>query len=307
MKELKSCIVNFFNFKGKATRKEFFIFLIIWFFSFLLIPWPHKNERDVLTSIFIMTFPLLPISARRLRDAGNSVLWILFYFFPFVNLILLLCLITKATSLKNQAVNLFSQVYVNVVGLSQFEAEMLISHLYDLEEKKAKENGTYYLPFHLGNNIVDRKYPSNPRGWDIYEKTIKRMPRLKNESVRNEDIKWWWNLTEMERLMINANDENIRFIFFVGKLQEISNEYSSREAAELAANEIVKKTFSIYGYEDSPTFDQDAPLPFELKDRVDIYMENLCITGEINNLSNRTNMFSSFNAFIRSEIKAGNL
>lgn len=208
---------------------------------------------------------------------------------------------------KRNLIDTYTSVYENTQNLDPAEAKRMAAELFESALKEAAEKGTLDLPKNLGNMIVDKTVPIHPKAKEIYDKTRKRMLRLKNELVKNKDVIWWWNLTEIERIMINKNDETVRFAFFLDKLQAIADQYPSVEAATPAAKVMVNKAFAIYGYEESPTFCQDSPLPFELKDRVDAYMEKIALNGEIYNLKNKTQQYSSFNAFVRSEIKAGNL
>lgn len=208
---------------------------------------------------------------------------------------------------KRNLIDTYTSVYENTQNLDPAEAKRVATELFDSAAKEALEKGLFDLPKNLGNMIIDKIVPFHPKAKEIYDKTRKRMLRLKNELVKNKDVIWWWNLTEIERIMINKNDETVRFAFFLDKLQAIADQYPSVEAATPAAKVMVNKAFAIYGYEESPTFCQDSPLPFELKDRVDAYMEKIALNGEIYNLKNKTQQYSSFNAFVRSEIKAGNL
>ena len=51
----------------------------------------------------------------------------------------------------------------------------------------------------------------------------------------------------------------------------------------------------------------NAPLPIELKDRVDIFVTNATYSGEFQKMQSRIRQFSSFNAFVRAEIREGNI
>ena len=208
---------------------------------------------------------------------------------------------------KRNLINMYASVYEKTQNLDHTEAQRMATELFESALNEATEKGALDLPKDLGNMIIDKIIPIHPKAKEIYDKTRKRMLRLKNELVKNNDVIWWWNLTEIERIMINKNDETVRFAFFLNKLQEIADRYPSVEAATPVARAMVNKSFAIYGYEESPTFDQDSPLPFELKDRVDAYMEKIALNGDICNLKIKTQHYSSFNAFVRSEIKAGNL
>lgn len=86
-------IKNYFNFKGRARRAEFWYFTL---FNMAIIITLILIDEHILTPIFSEDFvlggfymlfiliPCLSISVRRLHDISNSGLHLFIYFIPFI-------------------------------------------------------------------------------------------------------------------------------------------------------------------------------------------------------------------------------
>ncbi len=99
MKVLKE---NYVNFKGRAGRPEFWVFVIInaiinWLLSFVggLI---HPYVGYVLGGLFMLAvlMPTLSVAARRLHDIGKGAGWIFIIFVPIIGAIWFIILCAKA-------------------------------------------------------------------------------------------------------------------------------------------------------------------------------------------------------------------
>lgn len=108
MKELISGFKNCFNFKGKATIREYrILFLAIFpvlfiasFYPFYEFNWIALFSCVVILIIFLL--PLSSVTARRLRDAGESSWWTIFIISPFLYLFLGLFLMFKSSEEDNR-------------------------------------------------------------------------------------------------------------------------------------------------------------------------------------------------------------
>ena len=79
---VKTCLVKFFTFSGRASRAEYWYFVLfswgVHFFGYILI---YLTETDIIYNsllIFgwIMSVPVLTVSVRRLHDINRSGLWL---------------------------------------------------------------------------------------------------------------------------------------------------------------------------------------------------------------------------------------
>ena len=94
-------IKQFWDFNGRARRKEYWMFtLFYWIFSFVVsfIDVVIFDETFALFSILFglfMFFPGLAITFRRLQDTGRNGIWAFIVFIPIVGAIWLLILLCK--------------------------------------------------------------------------------------------------------------------------------------------------------------------------------------------------------------------
>jgi len=132
------------------------------------------------------------------------------------------------------------------------------------------------------------------------------LKKKRDEGVRDEDIRWWWNMNDIERRMMLKNDEISRLALFM-KERESNSTITEELSIKKAGNE-VRKFHPIYGNPKNTTHAKgnDRPLPAELKDRINIYVEKR-FKSNPEKYKKDIESSSTFNALIRKEIKANNL
>jgi hypothetical protein len=113
---------------------------------------------------------------------------------------------------------------------------------------------------------------------------------VRSEGVVDDDIRVWWNLHPLERIMSHHFDNVNRMAAFISLLRE---GLDSPEAARRT-----KQIHAVYG-DPSESTDADRPLPIELKPRVTEYIEKHYASPA--DLRAKITRFSSFNALVRSE------
>lgn len=104
MKEIKNCFLNYFNFSGKAERKEFIFFLLFRVATLIALAVLADYSDDifdideevfcaVVVIFWIGTLiPMAAVGVRRLHDLGRSGWWFLIVLIPIANLIFYFCL-----------------------------------------------------------------------------------------------------------------------------------------------------------------------------------------------------------------------
>ena len=119
--------------------------------------------------------------------------------------------------------------------------------------------------------------------------------------MRDEDIKWWWNLDGVERMMMLKVDELHRLVLFKKTVEEDGKTNDE-------AGAVVRKYHPIYGNPEDTTHTQgdDRPIPEELKDRINIYVEKR-FTDNSEKFKKEIEQSSTFNALIRKEVRNNNL
>ena len=133
------------------------------------------------------------------------------------------------------------------------------------------------------------------------ENTHKVLEKKRREGVRDEDIRWWWNLDNLEKMMMLKVDEFHRMALHIKCRQE--DGLSVERAAEQ-----VRKHHPIFGDPEDTTHTQgdDRPLPEELKDRINIYVEKR-FANDSEIFKKEVEQSSTFNALVRKEIRVGKI
>ncbi|MCD6177936.1 hypothetical protein J7K03_01580 [bacterium] len=186
-------------------------------------------------------------------------------------------------------------------------AHDIAKKILDQAIEKSKREGTYNLPPNFGDILLGRQKPENSIVERKAEMVRKTLPQKIKEGVREEDIRWWWNLNDVERQMMLGVDDFYRLTFFINQIK------SGKTAEE--AGKAIWKAHPIYTDGDpnvkpkqSPIElkREDFPLPVELKDRVNRYIKKRT-NDDPEKIQVELKKFSTFNAFIRKEIKAGKI
>lgn len=220
----------------------------------------------------------------------------------------------KYNSTERALLNHYSQIFSMQLGISSGESKKFAKDVLDSAIVESKEDDTHHLPQNLGDIILGDAVSDDPAVKKLSECIKQKLPTIKKEGVRDEDVRWWWNMSNVERLMPVECE-------FVYRMKFTSLEIM-KEVGLVVAFENIKKNLPIYEeaihnigtiqHDDNqlPDYMQvtgdDKPLPRELTNRINIYIEKR-IMSNIEKYENDIQQSSSFNALIRREIKAGNL
>jgi hypothetical protein len=138
-------------------------------------------------------------------------------------------------------------------------AQEIFKTLAEEQKEVARREGTDRLPESFGEILLERE-KTDEEVRDVF--ATKRA-----EGVTDEDIALWWNMHDLERRMICKVDEMNRILLFEKLVH-------GDGVTELEAARMVAKRFPIYGDPDHLVLetDNDRPLPFELKWRVNRYI-----------------------------------
>lgn len=125
----------------------------------------------------------------------------------------------------------------------------------------------------------------------------------KEEGVTEHDLHWWWDMLDLERSILFQTDHWLRFGHFSALMTQGQ---TSDEAFRL-----MKQANAIYAYfvwNSNDPRDENYPLPAELRDRVNRRTEREMLADPSGaQWTTLRDSFSSFNAFVRHEIKAGRI
>jgi hypothetical protein len=181
---------------------------------------------------------------------------------------------------------------LQMMGMPMSQAKSTFHSLLTKAKQEARSEGTLSLPLNLGDILLEK---------DAAGKKSPMLEKKRREGVRDEDIRWWMNRHELDRQMMAKIDDMFKLALFT-KLREADG------LSDVDATTQVKKTFPIFGDpDDTSTADgDDRPLPFELKDRVNIYIEKRS-GSDPEQYTEDIKKSSSYNALIRQELRKGNV
>jgi len=181
---------------------------------------------------------------------------------------------------------------VNSFAMSEDEARSTCMKLLAKVKEQARRARTLGLPPDEGDRLLARA--STDQG-------LREGPALyRREGVRDDDIRWWWSLHDLERRMMVAIDDLFRGEMYLSLWEQLGDH-------EAAAAQ-VRKWHPMFGdpRDTSNTDGDDRPLHLELKDRVNTYTQRQ-FQIDPERFRRRISGFSTFNALVRHEVRVGNL
>lgn len=193
-----------------------------------------------------------------------------------------------SSQLEKELEKLYTDMFVNTLGMNQDEAETTVKQLIIKAKDIVKQTGEDKFPSNMAELIIN-----DPKMKPAYE-------RRKNEGVKDEDIRWWWNLQPLERHMMLQVDEFHKMALFIKEREEGK---SAEEAAMVG-----RKYHPFFGDSNDTTHvsGDNRLLPEELKDRINKYIEKRMLNDATQYKKDVENS-STFNALIRKEIGEGDL
>ena len=184
-------------------------------------------------------------------------------------------------------------MFQSMMGMSSSQAKTIFRDLLKQAKQESLRERTSNLSQNFGDTLL-KKEPFDPK--------IKTMlAKKRTEGVQDADIRWWWNIHDLERRMMLKVSEWTQFSLFI-KLKD-EDHLGEEEAVKK-----VRKHHPFYGDPDdtSHTTGDDRPLPHELILRVNTYVvERTKINPE--QFKKEIESSSTLNALIRKEIRKGNI
>jgi len=172
------------------------------------------------------------------------------------------------------------------------ESKKIFKILLKSAKRESRLEGASNLPKNYGDFLLKESLSKG--------KTRDLIKDLRKDGVRDEDIKWCWNMDDLERRIIEKIDDNIRVASFLN--------YRKDGMSEEEAAKNFRKYYPMYGdpKDKSQATGDDRPLPYELQRRVNIYIEKRSRT-EPEEYREEIEKTTSFNALIRREIIKGKI
>lgn len=213
-------------------------------------------------------------------------------------------LFNNYNQIEKQLLESYTQIFVKI-GFPN--ARKMIKDILDKAIEESKSARTYYLPNNFGDIILGITKAEQPNIEKVAEIFRKVLPTKRAEGVTDEDIRWWWNLNDVERQMMLKIDELHKLVFF--------KEACESGKSDQEAGKMMWEAHPMYTDGDPSVKPERIPfeprredyrLPVELKDRINHYIEKRN-KEDPEGIRKELKNFSTFNDFIRKEIKTGNL
>src|SRR3989344_4377855 len=112
---------------------------------------------------------------------------------------------SKYNDVEKAMLDMYSQM-LSMSGVSSSEAKKLTEDTLNQAIWQSKKEGTYDFPQNLGDIILGEANTDDLTIKKVAESIRQKLPRKKEEGVRDEDVRWWWNLNDVERRMMLAQD-----------------------------------------------------------------------------------------------------
>ena len=188
------------------------------------------------------------------------------------------------------------------MGATASEARKMVRGFIEMAKEKANKEGTSNLPANFGDILLEEETRN--------DKTRNYLAKVRKEGVRDEDIRWWWNMHYLDRGVAFELEETMNVTKWQLFLEDIVKENPGlawNEAAAAAARQL-RRTRVVYGdpEDTSNTTGEDRPLPDELRNRVNAYIAQRTAT-DLAQFDKDIEQATTFNAFLRQEIRTGNL
>jgi hypothetical protein len=161
------------------------------------------------------------------------------------------------------------------------------------QKEAAQREGTDRLPESFGKILLEREQTD--------ENVRNAFAPKRAEGVSDEDIALWWNMHDLERRLICKVDEMNRILLFEKLVKHDG-------VTEPDAARMVAKRYPIYGDPEHLVLEKedDRPLPFELKWRVNQYLTEKTKADPVG-FQKEVEASTSLNALLRRAMKLGEL
>jgi hypothetical protein len=191
--------------------------------------------------------------------------------------------------LENTYINLLQ----TVLDMPSSEAKKTAGDMLEQARLESRREGTANLPQNLGDKFLES---------EATDETVKSfLGKKRAEGVKDDDIRWWWNMDDMERRMVMKFDAMYMRI----QLLKLSRESGLKEPE---AMRMLRKNLPVFSITDdvSGPNSEDRPLPYELMDKANGYIAMISQDAP-EKLQKEIANSSSMNAFIRKAIKKGDI
>lgn len=197
-------------------------------------------------------------------------------------------LFSSQSDYERQLEETHAQMFQSMMKISASEARRTARDMIRDAKQELKRSGAADMPKDFGDQLLQRE-STDP---SVKEQLAKK----RQEGVTDLDIRWWWNLPAIERVLMEKVDGLQRYALC------LDGQTPVQAAAAL------RKLHPMYGdpADTSQTTGDDRPLPYELKDRVNSYIQKRFQNDPLI-YKKDISKSSTFNALVRIGIRSGQI
>ena len=198
-----------------------------------------------------------------------------------------------STDMEKHIEDRYVSMFQEIVGMSPSQAKSAFRDIIQEAKEESLKEDSPDLPENVGDFLLEKKSSD--------EKIRSILAKKRNEGIRDQDIRWWFNMHDLERrILLKVDDVSMRSLFT--KLREQGG-LSENEAAKG-----IRKGYPVFGDPDdtSHSTGEDRPLPYELKNRINIFVQKR-LQKDPEKFKKQIEESSTFNALVREEVKKGNI
>lgn len=194
--------------------------------------------------------------------------------------------------LERRLESIYVPLYQCVMGMSRPEAKANFDQELAWAKGEVARGGDFVVPERFGSHLIANRHKDPKIGAFL--------ARIGAEGVRDKDVIWFWGMHNLDRvLMMRTFALHVGACILSGLRQGMTQEQAHTQARQI---------HPLYGNPEDTSVarGENRPIPVELKDRVDIYIEK---RAKENFDHYRADMegASSFNALVRRELRSGRL
>jgi len=198
----------------------------------------------------------------------------------------------SSTDLEKHIEDRYVFIFQEIVGMSPSQAKSAFHNIIQEAKKESLKEYSSGLSENVGDFILAKELSD--------EKIRSIVAKKRNEGVRDQDIRWWFNMRDLEiRILLKVDDISIHSLFVKLREHGLSEDDAAKE---------IRKRYPLFGDPDdtSQSTGEDRPLPYELKNRINIFVQKR-LQKDPETFKNEIEGSSTFNALVREEVKKGNV
>ena len=196
-------------------------------------------------------------------------------------------LLGRRDEFEEELEELYFSLFRSTIAMNDGEIRSLVRTMIRRAKEQARRERTNCLPVDHGERLLIREL--------VEDEVRAEMALRRADGVTDSDIRWWWNMPDLERRLLLATDDISR----IAAIKAFMDQGHDEDDAVAR----MRKLHPIYG-RSIETTGEDRALPCELKERVNIWTKRRIMEDQ-ENFNAEMEAATTFNALVRGAIRRG--